>query len=159
MDDDSELFDRIVAFVRGVGISVTTGQVAPDSFLPAIAVVDGRLVIDRARLQWPGDILHEAGHIAVTEAAARATLNAVPDDGGEELAAIAWSYAAARAIGLDSRTLFHAQGYRGDGDWLAETFDGGTYIGLPMLVWMGMAGDPSDASDGPTYPTMRRWLR
>lgn len=159
MDEDSDLFDRIVAFVRGIGIPVATGQVEADSFLPAIAVVDGGLVIDRARLKWPGDILHEAGHVAVTEAAARAMLNAVPDDGGEELAAIAWSYAAARAIGVDSRTLFHAHGYRGEGDWLADTFDAGSYIGLPMLVWMGMTADPSTATDGSAYPEMRRWLR
>ncbi|MFL9841752.1 hypothetical protein ABS767_12320 [Sphingomonas sp. ST-64] len=159
MNDDSALFDRVVAFVRDIGIAVTVGRVSDDTFLPSIAVRDGGLLIDRDRLLWPGDILHEAGHVAVTDPAARPTLNVVPDEAGEELAAIAWSYAAARAIGIDSRILFHAQGYRGEGDWLVETFDAGTYIGLPMLVWMGMADDPASAPAGPAYPVMRRWLR
>jgi len=57
----------------------------------------GVLSIDEMRLLYPGDILHEAGHIAVTSPDVRggSTFSSTP---GEEMAAIAWSYAAALAL-------------------------------------------------------------
>jgi hypothetical protein len=36
--------------------------------------VNGGLVYDWERLTWPGDLLHEAGHIAVIPAALRPTI-------------------------------------------------------------------------------------
>ena len=70
------------------------------------------------------------------------------------MAAIAWSYAACLHLGLPLDVLFHEAGYKGDASWLAQTYSAGSYIGLPMLVWKGMATDK-----GPdAYPVMRRWL-
>ncbi|WP_066656364.1 MULTISPECIES: hypothetical protein [unclassified Sphingomonas] len=158
MDQNSDLFDHIIAFVRGIGIPVTEDAVAGDSFLPAIAVVGGGVVVDRARLQWPGDILHEAGHIAVLDADARA--GEVPDDSALELAAMAWSYAAAVELGLDPGVVFHEGGYKGAGPGLAQNYAMGLYIGLSELVAAGMAHTPLTAPKGaPVYPAMARWLR
>lgn len=152
-----ETLATIVGFLRDVGIAVEATTLAVDGFLPAMTVREGRLLYDPDRLQWPGDLLHEAGHIAVTDPAIRATVSEFASDGGDEMAAIAWSYAAALAIGIDPRVVFHDHGYRGDGQWLAETFAGGSYIGLPMLQYYGLARFPQD--DGESFPAMIKWLR
>ena len=158
MDGDSDIFDRIVAFVRAIGIPLTEDVVAGDSFLPAVTVTGGGVVVDRARLQWPGDILHEAGHLAVLEPAARS--GEVPDDSALELAAMAWSYAAAVELGIDPGIVFHEGGYHGRGPGLALNYALGLYIGLPELEAAGMAHSPLSAPEGvPAYPAMVRWLR
>ena len=44
----------------------------PDAcFLPGVRVDRGRLLVDEARLLYPGDLLHEAGHVAIMPAAER----------------------------------------------------------------------------------------
>jgi hypothetical protein len=116
----------------------------------------GGLVVDEPRLAWPGDLLHEAGHLAVADPAGRAELDDVGDDPAEEMAAIAWSHAAAQHLGLDPTVVFHPHGYRGGGDWLAEAFAGGGGPGVPMLQWWGMTGGWKDE---PRFPQMIRWLR
>ena len=121
-------------FVRSVGILVELAEVR-DGFLPGIAVRHGRLIVDPERLGFPGDLLHDAGHIAVSDPAQRATMMAVADDPAEEMAAIAWSYAAALAAGINPRLVFHDHGYRGGGANLLENFQAGRFVGVPMLVW------------------------
>lgn len=155
--ENPEALTAIVAFLRTIGLVVETATLPEDGFLPAISVRDGRLLYDPDRLQWPGDLLHEAGHIAVTDPALRPTVREFDSDGGDEMAAIAWSFAAARAAGIDPRVVFHDHGYRGDGQWLAETFADGRYIGLPMLQYYGLARFLND--DGDQFPAMIKWLR
>ncbi|MDO7843260.1 hypothetical protein [Sphingomonas immobilis] len=147
-----DLTDRIIAFVESVGIAVREGPIAGETFMPGMAVRGGTLAIDRETLRWPGDLLHEAGHIAVTDPALRAGTTAVSTDPSEEMAAIAWSYAAARAMALDPALVFHDGGYKGGGGWIADAFASGGTIGVPMLVWYGMT--TNDA-----FPAMKRWLR
>ncbi|CAN5503026.1 hypothetical protein BH10PSE14_BH10PSE14_31880 [soil metagenome] len=161
MSFDSPETRAILAFLDRIGIPVALEQVAGETALPAMTVRDGALVIDPARLAWPGDILHEAGHIAVTDPALRATLSDVSSDPAEEMATIAWSYAAALAAGIDPRLVFHDQGYRGGGGYLADNFANGSYFGTPMLEYWGMAMPRRDAeAHGPApYPHMLRWLR
>ncbi|MES2336759.1 MAG: hypothetical protein V4537_01530 [Pseudomonadota bacterium] len=151
---------RILDFLRGIGIAVSIGEVA-DGFLPGIAIRRGGIFYDPARLTWPGDLLHEAGHIAVTEPALRPTLDAVPDQPGEEMATIAWSYAAALACGYDTAKVFHAGGYRGGGGWIADVFAQGGTLGQPLLQWYGMTIDArtAETTGGTPYPHMIRWLR
>lgn len=143
---------RIAAFLAEIGIPVIASEVPETALLPAMTVARGKLLVDTARLRYPGDLLHEAGHIAVTDPAVRDTLDTIPSDAGEEIAAICWSYAAACAIDLDPAIVFHEDGYRGAGAWLAESFASGTYIGLPLLAWYGLTTTE-------TYPAMTRWLR
>lgn len=155
--DHSETLATIVEFLRSIGIPVETAALPEDGFLPAIAVKEGRLLYDPERLQWPGDLLHEAGHIAVTEPVLRPTVSDFESDGGDEMAAIAWSYAAALASGIDPRIVFHDHGYRGDGRSIADNFAEGRYIGVPMLQYYGLARFRQD--EGEQYPAMIKWLR
>jgi hypothetical protein len=146
----------ILPFLARVGVPVTLAPVAACAFLPGLTVAAGGIVADLDRLEWPGDLLHEAGHVAVTAPALRPTLAEVSGDPAEEMAAIAWSYAAAHAIGLPAEIVFHAGGYRGDGGWIADAFGQGRGPGVPMLALWGMTGH-AGAPDG--FPAMRRWLR
>ncbi|MES2988683.1 MAG: hypothetical protein V4808_12320 [Pseudomonadota bacterium] len=150
---------RIVAFLEGIGIPVTLSAADTDSFLPGIAIQNGGLVMDPARC-FPGDLLHEAGHIAVTDPAARAE-GIISDDPGDEMAAIAWSYAAALAIGIDPRVVFHDEGYRGSAATIAQNLGEGRSFGSPMLQYYGLCAEPHQAErlGLAPYPQMSRWLR
>ncbi|HWT13548.1 MAG TPA: hypothetical protein VN231_12395 [Allosphingosinicella sp.] len=157
---DDPLTRRIVAFLERIGIGIELEPLGDDTFLPAIQVRGGGLVVDPDRLQWPGDLLHEAGHVALADPGARASLDKVSDDPGEEMAAIAWSYAAALEIGLDPAIVFHDQGYHGGGRALAEGLARGALIGTPLLECYDMAADSSARAQGAApYPHMLRWLR
>lgn len=153
---DAPELDAILDFLRGIGLTVVAGQVPVDALLPAMTVQRGALLYAPAQRGHVGDLLHEAGHLAVTDPAQRDTLAQVGDDPAEEMAAIAWSYAAAMAIGVPIGTLFHAD-YKGGPDSLIAAFASGSFIGLPMLQYWGMAarGD----GDGARFPAMRAWLR
>jgi hypothetical protein len=150
----------IVNFLTAIGLEVRTGTLSED-FLPGIRIDAGVMTVDPARLSYCGDLLHEAGHLAVLPSAERngAAPN-VSKDGGEEMAAIAWSYAAAFHLGLDPKIVFHDGGYRGGSDSIVENFGEGRYFGVPLLEWMGLTATKSAAERGvPPYPYMIRWLR
>ncbi len=146
----------ILAFLQRIGLSVVAGTVPADAVVPAMTVRGGAVVYDPAQPGRIGDLLHEAGHLAVTDPLLRTTLARVGDDPAEEMAAIAWSYAAAMAIGVPTATLFHT-GYKGGPDYLIAAFAAGSFIGLPMLQYWRMAA--RDEEHGPRFPAMRAWLR
>jgi hypothetical protein len=104
---------------------------------------EGALIFDPQKLLCAGDLLHEAGHMAImTPAERQACAGDAGPDGGAEMAALAWSYEAAVEIGLPPRDLFHAQGYEGGCDSIAENFEFGRYIGVPTLLWFGLTEEP-----------------
>ncbi|WP_417845183.1 phytanoyl-CoA dioxygenase family protein [Thalassospira sp.] len=149
--------EKITGFLRKIGIPVSYGTLPDQTFLPGILVSKGGLVIDQNQLLYPGDILHEAGHLAVMSPDRRATAEGnVGDDGGEEMAALAWSYAAACASGLPIDTVFHDSGYKGDGAWLREHFQTGGTIGVPLLMYFEMTARQDDTA---AFPEMTQWLR
>ena len=152
---------RIVGFVRGIGLSVVRAELDDTAFLPGLALEAGHLVIDEGRLLYPGDILHEAGHLAVMPGDKRVQSNGrLGTDGGQEMGAIAWSYAAALHLGLDPAVLFHADGYRDGAGALLENFAEGRFVGVPYLQWLGLTLEPARAVQQgvPPYPHMLGWL-
>ena len=146
----------ILTFLQRIGLSVVAGTVPADAVLPAMTVRGGAVVYDPAQPGRVGDLLHEAGHLAVTDPMLRNTLSQVGNDPAEEMATIAWSYAAAMAIGVPVGTLFHA-GYKGGAGYLIAAFAERRFIGLPMLQYWRMA--VRDDQEGPRFPAMRTWLR
>ena len=156
-----EITTRILSFVESIGIPTSVEPLGDATFMPGMSIRNGVLLVDPEHLAWPGDLLHEAGHIAVTDPAIRPSLCDVQSDPAEEMSAMCWSYAAALAMDLEPATVFHDGGYRGGGSHLAETYAGGCYIGLPMLQYWGMTVDPGRAEEtgASPFPHMQRWLR
>lgn len=157
---------RIMAFLRDIGLPVAEAGVPADSFLPGLRIVRGGLQVDLARLRWPGDLLHEAGHLAVVPAALRSGMDEAlaelpPVHHGGEVEATAWAWAALQHLQLPSSVLFHEGGYHGHAAGLCTTFELGVYPGLPGLVAAGLAASPAQAASlGVTpYPQMLAWLR
>jgi len=155
------LVEQIAVFLHEIGLEVRAGAVGGETALPGIDVDHGALIVDEARLRYPGDLLHEAGHLAVAQPDTRATLvHDVGKDGGDETMAIAWSYAAACHLNIDPAIVFHDQGYRGGGAALLEAMRREA-IGVPVLQWLGMTFDSTRAAGAgvPPFPHMVRWLR
>jgi hypothetical protein len=161
-----KLLGIIIPFLETTGIPVRYGTLEKECFLPGLSIENGTVVIDNERLLYPGDILHEAAHIAVVPAAERSTLNAKEiaarkDNAAEEMMAIAWSYAAAVHLKIDPRIVFHDDGYQGGGSNIASEFSEGRYFGVPMLQWVGLCADEKNAlkTGVSPYPHMLNWLR
>jgi hypothetical protein len=150
----------ILVFLDSIGIKFSTGEIG-DSVLGSMTVRDGKIIVDPAIPAWPGDLLHDAGHLAMTEPALRHDLHTVPDDPAEEMGAMAWSVAAATEIGIPLETVFHQAGYKGGAQNMIDSFRAAPSIGVPFLAWLGMTAEPRRAAEWgiPAFPVMQRWLR
>jgi hypothetical protein len=66
-----EIVERITGFLEKAGLPVRCEEIAEPTFLPGIEVRHGVLTFDPQRLLYPGDLFHEAGHLAVLSASER----------------------------------------------------------------------------------------
>lgn len=183
------LYPPILAFIAGIGLPIAERALPDPTFLPGIAIRDGGLLVDPDRLEWPADLLHEAGHLAVLSPASRALAHDdLPGhdhaaDAGEA-EALAWAWAAAMHLGIPPEALIHEGGYRGLSRELLQMYAIGIYPGLRGLCALGMTSAPGfdtpqvdalaiepsgvrmPAADAPVpqaspirYPKMHCWLR
>lgn len=157
MSSDDALTDTIVNFLNEIQIKVIPTPLDDDTFLPGLSLKGNCILMDKSKLNYPGDLLHEAGHIAVTEAHLRPLIGShkMSDEWpnlGDEIAAILWSYAALRHLNLNPEIVFHPNGYKQASHWFIEQFTNSVYMGLPLLAWMGLC----DTED---FPKMKQWLR
>jgi hypothetical protein len=157
---------QILDFLQEIGIAVHDRELDQATFLPGLELGPSCIYVDYSKLKYPGDLLHEAGHLAVTPLATRQMVGtgqmAEPwPTEGEEIGAVLWSYAAARHINLPLSVVFHPHGYKDDSAWLIEMFESGQYIGLPFLEWAGLSLGPQRAQPQgvPPFPHMLKWLR
>ncbi len=164
--ENNQLTEIIIGFIRSVGIEVTGQPLDGDTFLPGISIERGSILIDRKQLKHPGDLLHEAGHIAVVPLAERATLDAAvlgqrKDHASEEMMAMAWSYAACHHLGMDVRVVFHEYGYKGGSESILQSMQSSMPLGAPMLQYIGLAWNRhlTPPEDFRPFPAMRRWVR
>jgi hypothetical protein len=156
---------KCISFLVEIGIETCFEKLDEPSFLPGLFIRNGTIIIDKKALSYPGDILHEAGHIAVVPASERHTLTASAIEKremreAEEMMAIAWSYAACMHLCLDPYIVFHDEGYQGGGSYIADNFAAKNYFGLPMLEWKGMTAGKKNAHRlrVAPYPHMIKWL-
>lgn len=167
MSDPAALVARIVGFIRAIGLEVEEGPVGDGAFLPGVRLAAGRVIYDPERLAYPGDLLHEAAHLAVMPPARRAVAAdrveapSADEAAGEEMMCLAWTYAAARQIGLEPAVVFHPNGYRGASAALIAAFEQGGMLGQPLLQYHGMTADRRLASElgAAPFPAMLRWVR
>jgi len=163
--DEIIFFERAISFIRELGIEITYAAVDDaDCFLPGLLIAKGKIVIDKNKMKFPGDILHEAAHIAIVPSAERKYLDGKnigirTDAAAEEMMAIAWTYAACIHLEIDPHFVFHEHGYKGGGGAIVENFENGNYIGVAVLQWLGMTSTSTGDDDGITYPGMKKWMR
>ena len=162
--ENSEI-KKILSFLTEIGIDVIEKELN-DTFLPGLDLGPNCVFIDYDKLLYPGDILHEAGHLAVTSPSDRKLVGTEkiasnwPTE-AEEMAAILWSFAACLYLKLPIELVFHPDGYKNDSEWLISNFTSGNFIGLPFLEWIGLTlGNDSATKEGkPAFPTMLKWMR
>lgn len=147
----------MIEFLDSIGIKVEETKLPEDTFLPGLSLKGNSILMDLEKLKYPGDLLHEAGHIATTEESVREHIGTKqmhstwPSD-GDEIATILWSFAAAHHLKIDLDLVFHANGYKNDSEWLIQQFMAKNYMGLPLLEWMSLC-------DAEEFPKMKKWLR
>jgi len=122
------------------------------------------MIVDETKLKYPGDLLHEAGHLAVAPGEIRGLLDDEVELPGFnmdsiEAGAMAWSYAAALHLNLDPSVVFHKDGYKGNAEGLLMTFSFGVYVGLNVLEEAGMAVGAANPGETLPFPNMIKWLR
>jgi len=156
----------MVDFIRGIGIEVVETPLDLETFIPGIYIEQGKLLVDEQKLLYPGDLLHEAGHIAMVPGHLRhyATGNVGKiDEIGDsyEMEAIAWSWAAIVELGIAPEIVFHSNGYRGHSQGLVFNFQLGVYIGIQRIEDAGMAYSERKAAElgVQPFPAMQKWLR
>lgn len=161
---NQEIIGVIVTFLQEIGLEVRLESHEGDSFFSGIRIKSGGLSIDPSQVVYPGDILHEAGHLATLPYSQRCKLDGeLPDidlHRGAELMSLAWSYAACLKLNLPPEVVFHTDGYKGGSEHLIHTFEAGKYIGLPMLQYQQMAYDKKNAAilNIEPFPHMQNWI-
>jgi hypothetical protein len=155
--------DTMINFIRALGIVVREQTFVDSTILPGLSISRGELVVDRARLTYPGDLLHEAGHLAVKLPSERAAVDhSAGTDPAEEMMAMAWAWAAGKHLGVPPTVVFHESAYQNaDGATLAKQFEAGHTFGVPLLQAYGMTAEPRCAErlGRLPYPVMTHWLR
>jgi hypothetical protein len=164
---NQEIFiNKTIQFLKEIGIEIIEKKLDDTTFLPGLALGSNCLYIDYEKLKYPGDILHEAGHLAVTTPLERNQIgtNEMAKDWptqGEEIAAMLWSFAACNYLEFPLDFVFHAGGYKDSSNWMIDNFSSGNYIGLPFLEWTQMALSTEKAilQNKPAFPKMLKWMR
>jgi len=153
----------ILNFIKKAGVKVRLESIRTETFFPGMTISNGTLVVDVDQVKHPGDLLHEAGHIAVTPKAVRTELDSETGsslfDEGSEIAAIAWSYAACKYLEIDPHFVFHEEAYNGQGNAIVNNFEQGSYFGVQMLQWHGMTFGAKGANvfQVDPFPHMVNW--
>lgn len=163
--DNTLEIKKIVLFLNEIGIDVIEKEL-DNTFLPGLSLGPDCIYIDYNKLLYPRDILHEAGHLAVTASAERklvGTTEISPDwpTQAEEIGAIVWSFAACNYLKLPLDFVFHPNGYKNESDWYISNFNDKNYIGLPFLEWIGLCFSEERAikQGKEAFPAMQKWLR
>lgn len=151
-------------FLWSIDIPIYSAEINAETFLPGIRIVEGEILVDENKMLSPGDILHEAGHLAILSPEIRKTLTDTVvynemSQAGEEMAAIAWSWAAMKHLDIAPEVVFHPQGYKGGSDNIIANFEQEHYFGVPILAYKGLCFDGTSRNLGTNipYPKMIKW--
>jgi|JI7StandDraft_1071085.scaffolds.fasta_scaffold30551_2 hypothetical protein len=154
----------MVNFIVSVGIQVRKAQLPEGLPIPGISVENGVLLVDEDNLLYPGDLLYQAGRIAILPENER-NLYMGKDDPDKEkeategMVAMCWSWAALTHLQLSPEIVFHNNGYKGQSQQIIHGYQSGANMGLPMLQLYDMAYEPHQAiARGLNpFPFMYKW--
>ncbi|MBL0737842.1 hypothetical protein JI750_13135 [Flavobacterium sp. GN10] len=162
---ENEEVKKVAFFLKEIGIDIIEKELG-ETFLPGLDLGPDCIYVDYNKLLYPGDILHEAGHLAVTVPAERKLVSTTEiskdwPTQGDEIAAILWSYAALHHLQLSPAFVFHPHGYKGNSEWFISNFTSGNYMGLPLLEWMGLSlgKEKAEKKQKMPFPAMQKWIR
>lgn len=171
---------KSIIFLKKIGIPVVLTTATTNSFIEGVWIQDEAMMINW-RLADIAGIFHEAGHYAVTPSIFRKYIESddierleqyygdyldkhpcVDKYGNEntvyrqimqsgEAEAIAWSYAASLAAGIDATQLFET-GFESDGMAIYHLLKAGKYLGINGLHHGGMCEQKD-------FPQMKQWLQ
>jgi hypothetical protein len=165
-ENDSAALEKVLFFLNTIGIDIVEKELEETTFLPGLCLGANCIYIDFEKLLYPGDILHEVGHLAVTTLPERKLIGTEEmskdwPTQGDEIGAILWSYAAICYLELPLEFVFHPNGYKNNSDWFISNFNSGNYIGLPFLEWAGLTLSKNRAEiiGKKAFPIMQKWLR
>jgi hypothetical protein len=176
-------------FVKSIGLPITvaSAEAVAKAFTPHILIRDGEMLVDLDNV-FPGDILHEAAHVAITPPKFRALCNgglkavfkamrdfAMENPTGlhtypenalvraimqcDEQEAIAWQYAAAREIELPDEWLFPEGSFEGHGDDHLIRLKLSSHYGINGLQAAKWTVIRKNPHiDLPVYPKLAFWL-
>ena len=176
---------RALDFISSIGLEHRAVKSLCGTFLPNIRICEG--ILEYAPRATVGDLLHKAGHIAVTPDIFRSKIDgdasesvvshfekwfeANPNAFGYpekplaraiiqsgEQEAIAWSFAAARAAKINDELPFQ-RGFNGEGMSVWHDLTLGHHAGIKGLHHAGMTVYRSVANQGPFFPHMKKWLQ
>lgn len=157
---------KVIEFLSEIGIKVETKKMTKDCFLPGLSLGANVIYVDYEQLLHPGDLLHEAGHLAVTVSEERMFIGTDKmskewPTQGDEIAAMLWSYAALVYLELPIEYVFHSDGYKGESAWLIDNYTSYNYMGLPLLEWMGLtySKEKAEIMGVLPFPNMIQWIR
>lgn len=157
---------KFADFLHEIGLKISPRNLEGETFLRGILIENGELFVDELRLEFVGDILHEAGHLATAPAEFRPRLSdtvELPDFNMDSLetAAMLWSYAAAIHLKIDPRIVFHPHGYKGSSEGILFNYSLGMFLGIQVLEESEMAFGQNLAAQKNVepFPEMQKWLR
>lgn len=155
--EKNPLTQLILEFLAEIGIPTEERKFETPTFLPGILIDKGVLYYELDQLRYPGDLLHEAGHIALMTPEERPVIVGnvkeyrLPTQ-DDEMGVMAWTLAACKYLKLPPSIVFHENGYHGQSESLIYGYENGFAPGLPLLVWMGLTSYES-------FPSMTKWIR
>lgn len=160
---NEKYLQKIIEFINQIGIRCEEGIVDQNTFLPGLDIENGVIIYDSLMLENCGDLLHDAGHLAVLKKKDRnssqnAQVMGDLNDDQAEKAAIAWSWAALQELDIPPAVVFHSDGYRGGSELLIDKFEQKNYIGVDTLERLGMTTEKQSLGSI-TFPEMNSWLR
>ncbi|MFA7379416.1 MAG: hypothetical protein WC150_03075 [Bacteroidia bacterium] len=155
----------MINFIVSVGIPVRKTKLPEGLPIPGINVENGVLLVDEYNLLYPGDLLYQAGRIAILPENERSQYMGKDDpnkdkEATEGMVAMCWSWAALTHLQLSPEVVFHNNGYKGQSVQIIQGYQSGAYMGLPMLQFYDMAYEPQQASlrELKPFPFMYKWL-
>lgn len=168
----------VSGFLNSIGIRCLERK-GSTGFLEGCKIVNGEIHYD-TEVCTPSNLLHEAGHIAITPSETRHLLDGDvdtwfdkvearieilsdtlgPDDPlmraylqASECEATAWAYAAGKAAGLDPEIIIMDHEYDGSGDAVRAGLESNAYAGINGLRAGGFISSVEE------YPRLQRWLQ
>jgi hypothetical protein len=175
---------KAVAFLREIGLTVTEDPTAK-SFMRKVAIDKGTL---RYRPDAPvGDLLHEAGHLAIIPTRFRSYMdgnitigikrmfdelgqeNTPPDSPiyhaclqSSDTEATAWAWAVGVHLGIPEELVIEDNQYGRTGATIRACLAARAYLGINGLTWAGYCASNAPyakVSGKPLYPQLAFWLQ